>query len=135
MEQLPGQFGATFSVFFLALLIPNLLFGLAIPYGVLKVRAAAAAEHDAEPGLKATFHFIYCLSLMLVFGALTVLVVDYFEEKKPRPGPMRPVQPRPGQPFVMQPQMLPPEEGFTTVQRTATAVIAAGALFALFHLL
>jgi hypothetical protein len=84
------------------------LFGLAIPYLVLSLRDGQNEERDPEIGLKSALYFMFSLSVLLVLGGLTAVVVDALDERS--------------------------AYDLSEAQRNGFAMIISGIAFGLFHL-
>ena len=104
--------------------IPALL-GLAIPYAVLYMRDSRNEEHDSEIGLKSALYFMLSLSILLILLGLTVLVVDFMQDKTTSipSGPSSPPMPT-----------TRTTSEFTEAQRGGFAMMVSGFAIGLFHL-
>lgn len=106
------RFAGVMSVFvWVIALSPFLLLGLAIPYIVLWMRDQKNVEHDPQIGIKASLYYFFSISILLIEAGLTVIAVDMIVETRPA------------------------RTGLTVAQRTGAALLVAGALGTLSHLM
>lgn len=108
-------------------LLPFFLFGLAIPYAVLRIREGKGNEREPQIGLKAGLHYFTSAGILLALLGLTIIFVDLFtrEERKPFVPPGG-VQPAP---------QVPQRDGDSPTIRVGLAVLVTGVLCTLLHAL
>jgi hypothetical protein len=63
------------TIIFLAI-VPFALWGLAIPYAILRIRDGSKPEQDPQLGLKAALYFSHSLGILLLLTGLTIYSVD-----------------------------------------------------------
>jgi hypothetical protein len=122
-------FGALFALMFL--LLPMVLFGVAVPYAVLRMRDAKAEHHDQQLGLKVAYHFFFSLGVLMVLLGLTINVADLIIDDK---GPAAPagLQFGPGLAPMQPAPRAKQADGrlLTPAMRTGWAVATSGLVFA-----
>jgi hypothetical protein len=127
MDELTRAITAVTAATVFGVLAPVLLLALAIPYAVLRVRAAEGAEPDPQVGLKVFLYYFFSVSILMILTGFTILAIDTVREKEKKPV-VQPVGP------FGQPQQRPRDETeFNSAQRTSAALILTGLLFGLFH--
>jgi hypothetical protein len=126
MEEFSRWIGITVVAGYALALTPFLLLSLAIPYAVLRLRAPEGTEPDPQVGLKVFLYYFFSVSVLLGLTGVTTIAVDIVL-KKEQPEPAR------GGPFGV-PQRPALKSGtFDPVERTGSALVVVGVLFALFH--
>ncbi len=98
-----------FAMFFI-LAAPTLFLGLALPYGILRIRDAFSPTPDPMLGAKTALHFFLSLGILQMLIAFTIVVVEFMVATRE-------------------------VEHFSRSQRIALALGTSGILFTIFHLL
>ncbi len=111
MDDFARFFGIMSAFVWAFALSPFLLLGLALPYIILRLRNQQSVLHDSQIGLKASLYYFFSLSILLVQVGLTVLAVDLLSDS-----------------MVIR-------SGLSDEQRTGAALVLAGMLGAVTHLL
>lgn len=128
-----AEIGVVFGFVFLLLsisILPTLLLGLALPYGVLRLRSAPSADPpDPQVGLKAALYFFFSLGILLILNGLTVIAIDLVtgDDNVQQNFPWA----QPANQFGAPAQQ---DEDFpNAAHRTGGAMIASGLLFVVIH--
>jgi hypothetical protein len=100
---------------FALVLFPMLLLSLAIPYAVLRLRDSRLEAQDPQLGLKCVLYFTHSIGVILFLTGLSLLTVDFLRD-------------------LNQVHLGGPARGFTPIQRTAAALLVAGLVVSLLHL-
>jgi hypothetical protein len=122
--------GALSILVVLVALVPFLL-GLAIPYAILRLRPGQERDVDPQVGMKAVLHYAFSLSLLMIIGGISYLVVDALSDQQ--------MGILPAQPPQFNPRGFPPaapvhDREFTRPQRIAVALIVSGFALGALHL-
>jgi hypothetical protein len=101
---------------------PFLLLSFGITYVAVKLQDRSSDLHDPHLGQRAALYFLFSLSILVLLVGMTVLVTDFLIEnvdKAPALGP---------------PRVVRGTIDWTPMQRVAAALITAGGIFAILHL-